>query len=147
MNDFIEMRILGAVRKMLTVRVNEILGQEEFSIPFIEFGEYTGNSTVSPVITLSTCERTEKERIIQLDAYSLMIAFSLPENPDSELHCYTYAAAVCKALVENPSLGGIVDRAVISGRKYQPPKKPGCGEGWGQVLTLRLTVEGTVYAG
>ena len=139
--DFIEVKILGAVRKLLVVRVNEILGNLEFAIPVIEVGEFAGATAVSPVITLSTCERSGKERIIRLDAYSLVIAFSLPETPESELHCYTYAFAVCKALEENPTLGGIVDRAVISGKKYGPPKKPNCGEGWGLVLTLRITVE------
>ena len=94
------------------------------------------------VISLSTCERTEKERIIQLDAYSLTITLALPENPESELHCYAYPAAVDRALAEDPALGGAASRAVLSGKKYVPPKKPHCGDGWGLVLTLRITVEG-----
>jgi len=57
------------------------------------------------------------------------------------LYCYGYASAVCKALGENPSLGGVVDRAVVSGKKYSSPKKPGCGEEWETVITLRVTVE------
>ena len=146
-NDFIEQRIIGTIRKLLTVRVNELLGDLDFHIPLIELGEYVGNTAVSPAITLSTCERSEKERIIQLDAYSLIIAFSLPENPDSELHCYIYAWAVCKAVEENPALGGVVDRAVINGKKYIVPKEHNCGQGWEIVLTLRITVEGTAYAG
>ena len=140
--DFIEIRILGAVRKLLTVRVNEILGDLEFPIPAIELGEYTGATAISPAITLSTCERSEKERVILLEAYSTTIAFSLSESPESELYCYAYAAAVCKALAEDPVLGGVVDRAVITGKKYQPPKKPNCGEGWEAVLSLRVTIEG-----
>jgi hypothetical protein len=51
------------------------------------------------------------------------------------------------ALKENPTLGGVVDRAVVVGEKYAPPKKPTFGQGWEVVLTLRVTVEGTVYAG
>ena len=34
-------------------------------MPLIEFG----GSTVVPVIAFSTCERSEKERIIRLDTY------------------------------------------------------------------------------
>ena len=146
-NEFKEQRIIGAIRKLLTLRVNEILGDLEFPIPAIEVGEFAGATAISPVISLSTCERSEKERIIRLDAYSLSIAFSLPETPESELHCYAYASAVCMALEENPTLGGIVDRAVISGKKYAPPKKPNCGQGWELVMTLRLTIEGNIYAG
>ena len=107
MEDFIEPRILGAINKLLTLQVNEILSDLGFPIPAIEVGEFAGATAISPVISLSTCERSEKERIIRLDAYSLTITFNLPETPESELHCYAHAAAVCKALEENPTLGGI----------------------------------------
>ena len=77
----------------------------------------------------------------------MAITFSLPENPDSELHSYIYAWAVCKAVEENSSLGGVVDRAVITGKKYIQPKKANCGVGWEIVLSLRITVEGNINAG
>jgi hypothetical protein len=141
---FVEQHILTAVRGLLVGRVNELLSEFEFAIPLIELGEYRGGSALVPVITLSTCERSEKEHIILLDAYALTIAFSLPENPESELHCYAYAAAVEKALGENPALGGVVSRAVLCGKKYLAPKKPHCGDGWEIILTLRVTVEGTI---
>jgi hypothetical protein len=57
------------------------------------------------------------------------------------LYCYGYASAFEKALKENVTLGGIADRAVITGKKYVQPKKPNCGEGWGLMLTLRVTTE------
>jgi hypothetical protein len=44
-------------------------------MPPIEFGNYRGGSAVVPVITLSTGERSEKERIIRLDAYTLTVTF------------------------------------------------------------------------
>ena len=141
MNDFIEQRIIEAIRKLLTGRVNEILGDWEFLIPVIEFSNFANRHIVAPAISLASCERTEKERIIRLDAYSLSISFTLPETQETELYCYGYAAAVCKALGENPTLGGIVDRAVVSGKKYNTPKKPFCGEDWETVITLRVTVE------
>ena len=141
MNDFVETRILSAIRKLLTVRVNEILQETQFSIPLVEFGKYSGGSTVVPVVSLSTCERSEKERILRLDAYSLTITFSLMDTPESELFCYAYSTAVCIAISENPTLGGVVERAIISGKKYLPPKNPNSGEGWGVTISLRLTVE------
>jgi len=124
------------------VRVNEILNEAQFVIPVIEFGGIGGGYAVAPLISLSTCERTEKERIIKLDSYSLSISFALPESPDSELHCYAYSGAIGRAVYENPTLGGVVNRAVISAKKYIPPKFPNCGKAWGLVLTLRITVEG-----
>jgi len=154
-NDFIEQRIITAVRRLLDKRVNEILGNWEIVVPIIEFGNLQrgtsaslgfgacsgGMYAVAPAITLSGCERTEKERIIRLDAYSLTINFTLQEHIDGELYCYGYSAAFSKALGEDVTLGGIVDKAVIAEKKYVPPKKPNCGEGWGLVITLRVSVE------
>jgi len=144
---FVEEAITGAVKRLLAGRVNEILADVEFPVPPVEFGDYRGGSAVCPQIALSTCERTEKERIIRLDAYSLTISFALPESPDGELSCYAYASAVDRALAEDPALGGVADRAVLTGKKYAPPKHAGTGEGWGLVLSLRITVEGMSNAG
>ena len=135
------------MKRLLAGQVNEILGKAEFPIPLIEFGDYSGGSVVVPVISLSTCERMEKERIVRLDTYSLTITLALPENPESELHCYAYAAAVDRAMAEDPALGGVASRAVLMGKKYIPPKKAHCGDGWEVILTFRITVEGGGYAG
>jgi len=142
MKEFIEQQIIGAVRGLLTGRVNELLGELEFAIPPIEFSEYRGGSVVVPAICLSACERTEKERIIKLDAYSLTISFILQDTPETELQCYAYADSVCRVIEENPTLGGIADRAALTGKKYTPPKKAYGGNEWEIILTLRVTVEG-----
>jgi hypothetical protein len=141
MIDLIEQKIIEAVRKLLTGRVNEILNSLDYPVPFVEFIDYKAGNVVVPVISLSTCERSEKERIIRLDAYLLTITFSLSETSESEFLCYVYSLAVYKALGENPTLDGIADRAVATGKKYNKPKKPGCGEGWETVISLRVTVE------
>jgi hypothetical protein len=138
---FIEQKIVGAVKGILLSRVNEILGQYDFPIPAVDFGEYCGETAISPTIFITACECSEKERILRLDAYSLTITFTLPETPECELNCWAYSAAVSMALKENPTLFGIADKAVITGKKYVQPKKPNCGEGWGLVLTVRVTVE------
>jgi len=139
---FIEQKIIDAVRKLLTGKVNEKLNNWNFFFPLIEFSGYGGASAVVPVITLSSCEQSEKERIIRQDAYSLTISFSVPETADSELSCYAYANAFGIVLGEDVTLGGVVDRAVITNKKYVSPKKPNCGMEWELVITLRVTVEG-----
>jgi hypothetical protein len=142
MKDFIEQRIITAVRKILEVRVNEIFNNWEIVVPIIEFGNIGSSYALSPVLSLSSCERTEKERIIRLDAYSMSISLKLREHEDGELYCYGYAYAFEKALGEDITLGGVADRALITGKKYVPPKKANCGEGWELIFTLRITVEG-----
>ena len=146
-NVFIEHQITNAVRSLLTGRVNELLEKSEFVIPLIEFGDNECGSTVAPVITLSTCERTEKERIVRLDAYSMTITFTLHESLESELRCYAYAGAVGRAFYDNPTLDGVVNKAVICGKKYTQPKKPNCGDEWSLSISVRLTVEGADNAG
>jgi len=147
MNDLIELQIITAVRELLSGKVNELLGDLQFYIPLVEFGNYTGPDVVVPVVAISSCERTEKERIIRVDAYTVSITFTLPDMEESEFNCYAYSAVVCKALELNPTLGGIADRVAVSGKKFVEPKKHGCGEGWQLVITLRITVEGIIYAG
>jgi hypothetical protein len=147
MSSFIEETILHSVRTLLSGRVNELLMETEHPIPPIEFGTYPGGPAVIPVITLSTCERNEKERIIRLDAYTLTITFTVPEWPGGERNCYAYASSVAAALKENPTLGGVADRAVLTGKKYTPPKQSGTGADWGITLALRITIEGGGYAG
>jgi hypothetical protein len=139
---FVEAAIIGALKRLLAGRVNEVLEAAEFPIPSVEFGGYSVGSAVVPVIVLSACERTEKERIIRMDAYSVTVVFHVPESPEGELQCYAYAAAVDKALGEDPALGGAVSRAVLAGKKYVPPKREHCGDGWEVILSLRVTVEG-----
>jgi len=133
------------MKRLLDVRVNEIFSKWEFFIPIIEFGKIDSLFSVSPTLLLSECEQTEKERIIQQNVFSLSISFGLQEHEDGELFCYAYSTAFNKALNEDVTLDGIVDRAVITGKKYTPPKKPNCGEGWGLVLSIRITVEGMSY--
>jgi hypothetical protein len=142
MSDFIEQRIKNAVNGLLTGRVNEKLNDYQFFFPLVEFSEYGGSSAIIPVVTLSSCERTEKERIIKQDAYTMIITFTIPEKPDSELYCYAYATAFEKALCEDITLGGVADRAVITEKIYKSPKKPYCGELWQLVISIRITVEG-----
>jgi hypothetical protein len=139
---FIEEIIINSLKSLLAGRVNELLGETEYPIPLVEFGSYRGGSVVSPAIAHSACEGSEKERIIRLDAYTLTITFTVPDYPAGERNCYAYAASVATALGEDPTLGGAVDQAALTGKKYAPPKQSGTGADWEIVLTLRVTTEG-----
>jgi hypothetical protein len=140
---FIEENIINSLKSLLAGRVNELLRETEYTIPSIEFGSYRGGSVAVPVISLSTCERTEKERIIRVDAYTLTISFCIPEHPAGERYCYAYASSVATALKENPTLGGVADRVELTGKKYVPPKQSETGGEWGLILTLRIIIEET----
>jgi hypothetical protein len=142
---YIEEAIIGAAKRLLSGRVNELLGETEYPIPLIEFGGYRGGSVVIPVVTLSACERSEKERIVRLDVYTLTIAFAVPEDPGGERNCYAYAASAAKALRDDPTLGGTVDRVELTGKKYNPPNCAGTGADWEIILTLRISVEADGY--
>jgi hypothetical protein len=138
---FVEESIINAVKKLLSGRVNELLGEVEYPIPPIEFSPLLGGGSMSPVIRLSEGERTEKDRIIQIDVYSLTITFAVAEGLEAERHCYAYALAVDLALAEDSTFGGIVDWAALTGKKYIRPKTEYSGEDWGVVLSFRITVK------
>jgi len=139
MKNFIETRIINAVQFLIETRVNEIFRDYEILTPIIEFGKF--NSAVVPEITINSCETTEKERIVKIDAYSVSITFTVPDTPDSEVFCYGYCHVFNKAVSGNPTLGGVVERAVITEKKYVPPKVRNCGQEWQVVISLRVTVE------
>ena len=142
MKDFVETRIITAVKELLKKDVNELLIKSELVTPLILFDDICCSASITPSITLSTCEQTEKERIIKLEAYSLTVTFKIPETPESELYCYSYSGAISRAIYDNPTLGGNVDRVMITNKKYVTPKVKNCGESWELVITMRVTVEG-----
>jgi len=138
---YIEEAITGAVKRLLTGKVNDVLKGLEFQIPIIEFGIFRGDTVIAPLVSLSSCEQTEKERIIKQDTYSVTVTFPVLDTVESELYCYAYAAAFQKALCEDLTLGGVADRAIITSKKYVPPKKADCGMEWETIITFRVTVD------
>jgi hypothetical protein len=141
---YMEEIIIYSLKSLLIGRVNQLLAETEHPIPPIEFGHSLSVShALTPVLWLSTCEQTEKERVIRLDAYPLTITLTVPEHPDGEQNCYAYAGTVATVLRENPTLGGVVDRAVLTGKRYTPPKQNGTGGDWTVILTLRIVLEET----
>jgi hypothetical protein len=103
-----EETILGAVHKLLLTDVNECIKNEKLAIPEIDDFHF------SPVIKLSGCERTDKERVLLLDAYTVKISFTAPET-----RCYEYAAMINRCLNNDRTLGGIAIRSDFTHRIYK----------------------------
>jgi hypothetical protein len=143
---FIEDTIIEGVKSLLTSRMNELIADIDCNIPIIEFGNYSGANVIVPKIAFTSCERTEKERLILLDAYSITITFDVPDNPDSVLFTWVYFCAANKVFNDSPTLGGIADRLTLTSEDIKPPKVLNCGQDWQVIVKLRLTVEGTIYA-
>ena len=139
---FIEQKIINAVKKLLTGKFNDYLREFDFQISFVEFGIFRGVNVIAPLIALSSCEQTEKERIVKQDTYSVTVTFPVLDSVESELFCFAYADAFNKALGDDVTLGGVADRATITNKKYVPPKKVNCGMDWELIITLRIIVEG-----
>jgi len=142
MNEFIEQKIINAVKKLLTGYFNAYLLQFDFQIPIVEFGIFRGVNVIAPLIALSSCEQTEKERIVKQDTYSVTVTFPVLDSVESEMFCFAYADAFKKALGDDVTLGGVADRATITNKKYVPPKKADCGMDWELIITLRVIIEG-----
>ena len=78
--EFIELKILEVIKGLLTGQVNEVLNNRQLMLELFEISEFKDGSAVVPIINVKSCERTEKERIIRVDAYSVLISFSLRER-------------------------------------------------------------------
>ena len=136
----IELKIIEALRKLLTGRVMEILLDFPQYTQFFDKGYFHDLQSISPTITVRICKRTEKERIIRLRTYIVNIFFELPDTPDSEFFSYLYSNSVFRALHENLTLDGSVFFAGGKSVDFKQPEKPGCGESWKIVITLNVSV-------
>jgi len=139
-----EVKIRGAVRALLVDDVNGLLDGLGFHVPSLELGDSGGREAVVPLVSLAASERTEKERIVRVNAYSVEIQIPVDDlrEWDGETLAYCYGAAIERAVGVDNSLGGIVDRAVITKMEYVRPKRRYCGDHWIVAARLRVTVEG-----
>ena len=121
-NNSVEQIIVAAIQALLSGKVNELLQKYHFFVPPIQFGNFSlSKHTVSPTISLSAHELTEKERIARLNIYIVTIRFTFHQQ--NELYCYAYARTIRKAITDDPTLGGVVDWIDIIGKASMPPKK------------------------
>ena len=131
----IEEKIEGAVWVLLLDGVNDFLGSIDDDVPLVErnTGGFAARRSPRAVVEFAAAERTEKERIVRLDAYTVKVLFDAPES-----FCYRYAYALDKAVEANSTLGGLAERVLFEKRTYK--KTP--NGGFEAVFTLRITVEG-----
>jgi hypothetical protein len=139
-----EKAITVAVKRLLRVEANKLLEEIEYPIPIIGFRRSTRGDVAIPGIVIFPCERTEKESIMNLLAYTVIIAIPVQDTDDSILHTFMYYAAVTKAFSDNNTLGRCVESGVIIEERIIPPKKLHNDEDWKVIITLRLSVEGTI---
>ena len=144
-----EKKISGAIRKLLVDDANKLLEGLSFHVPTLEFGTHSGREVIVPHVSLSACERSEKERIVFVNAYAVEIGVPVDDlrDWDGELLMFTYGAAIERAVRLNGSLGGIVDRVVITKKEYVEPRRRYCGDCWILAVRLRVTVEGLANDG
>jgi hypothetical protein len=87
-------------------------------------------------LLIAAAERTEKERIVRLDAYTVKITFNAAAS-----FCYRYAYALDKAIEADWTLGGLAERVSFEKRVYKKTfdgrGNPACEA----VFTLRITAE------
>ena len=60
MDVFIELRVIGAVKKMMSETVNSYFDKLEYQLPMIEFNNYANKYFVTPAIIITGCKQTEK---------------------------------------------------------------------------------------
>ena len=132
-----------ALRKLLAEDVNELL--EEAALPSgdvvlpVEFalGRGSGRYGITPEIRLACGERSEKERVVLVDVYTVTIAFVCVRG---ECSSYPYAWAVDQALRADTTLGGVVDRVSLVKKTWAALKGP--EDGTELTFTLRVMLEG-----
>jgi hypothetical protein len=130
--ETVEEKLIGAVWALLTGRVNGVLAECDDTVPFIEGRETSESCRSRPSVRLATAERTEKERIVKIDAYLVNVAFG-----GTEKDCYRYAWALEKAIDEDRTLDGITDYTAIEKKVYQKINY----EDFCVCISLRITVE------
>jgi hypothetical protein len=111
----IETLILEAVDRRLLPSVNKILGEGSETVPLLV-------DDISVTAAVTGTERTEKERIVGLDAYFCTISFELAELSTCEeegrdSRVFQYGAAFQMAVRADMSLGGIASRCIVAERK------------------------------
>jgi len=146
MNDNLPMEgaVLNAVRRLLVDDVNKLLEGLSFHVPLFEFGNHSGREVAVPGVSLSWCGRTEKERVVFVNAYAVEVTVPVEDlrEWDGETLMFAYGAAIDTAISLNKSLGGIVDNVLVTKRDYVQPTRRYCGDCWILALKLRVTVEG-----
>lgn len=141
-----EEAILIAARALLTGEVNAILAHieeeeaDEVRCPNLEVPSGFSAPPARPGhydLSIAQAETEEKDRIVKVSRYALTVSVEASGRFPA-MQCYRYAAAVERALQENPTLGGVASYVSVTRKNYVFPKVPEGGEP--HRLTLTVTV-------
>jgi len=138
-----ETRIAAALERLLTDEVNKLLEALPVQLAPIELGEYSGAEIARASIAIASSQRTEKERVVLLDAYAIEIRYSVFDRGGREagrLLPY-YTACIRKAIRRNGTLGGLVDRIALLETRHEPAGKGFPADHWTGTARLRATAE------
>jgi hypothetical protein len=110
----VEERIIGAVWGLLLGGVNEVLAEIDDFVPPVERpGAGLAARPARCAVEIAAVERTEKERIVRLDACRVKIMITAFESD-----CYRYAYALEKAIDRDFTLGGVVENVLFEKKVY-----------------------------
>jgi hypothetical protein len=129
MRDLIKKQIFDVVRGFLLGRVNTELAGTDYHVPLIKFKGSKGKTAIVSDI-----------EILVHDTFSVTVTYTLPETPESEFYCYAYGSAFCIAVKKDPTLGGVVEQAVVSEKKYVSPNTENSRREWQAVITLQIAI-------
>jgi hypothetical protein len=116
----VEEKILGAVWVLVLNGMNDVLENIDDDVPALEKrgSALAGDCVKRPVsgsVGLEKVERTEKERIVRLDAYRVVVTITA-----SESDCYRYAYALEKAIGDDVTLCGVAENVLFENKVYTP---------------------------
>jgi hypothetical protein len=128
-----EEMLLEMTEELLSSAVNYYLNELDETVPLFEIEKKRslGAYGVKPLIDITECELSEKERVIKLQAYTLTITFCVKGFENKRL-LYIYAYAIEKAIACDPTFCGVADRVALTHKKYSAEQV---------VITLRATLE------
>jgi hypothetical protein len=133
-----EEMLLEMTAALLGGAVNFYLNELDETLPQFEIDvrHKLGGYGVVPVIDISECELSDKERVIKLQAYTLKISFSVKGSENKRL-LYVYAYAIEQAINDDVTFGGVADRVALVHKKYSQKT----ADLWEIVISVRAVVE------
>jgi hypothetical protein len=138
---YIEESLKNGVVELLTVKVNELLLETAEAVPAVEMKRIEGAYKTLAQVAVVGAETSEKERVLEIEAFTVGVTLDLPCCNNGEHFCYAYAWAIGEALTGDRTLSEVADYAEVTAKKYMPPVAPQCGDAWRCVFTLRVITE------
>jgi hypothetical protein len=134
----IEEKILGGVLELLLTGVNGVLAEIDDDVPPVE--RPGAARPCRCAVELAAAERTEKERIVRLDAYAVKVTFY-----GSEADCYRYGYALNKAVEADWTLGALAESVCFERKVYKKTAGGVKADGCEAVFSLKIIIEALLW--